>query len=203
MNFIIKFRTFLSFFILLSLGFVLTSFGQTTKKRLLKIDLITPLAKTLSIAYETKQNDKSSFQIGFHYTNANNTISNYSKVEGVGAMLEYRLYLSKKRVSPEGFFMGFSGRGQRLAYEKTDYTTVYNPITQTYTTSTQLQKDFNIFMGVGLSFGGQWVFKDAVNLSVFGGPTYYFGADNAPSTIIMTNGNGYGFTLGCMVGIAF
>ncbi len=198
-----EFRIFLSFLVLSSLGFVFTSLGQTTKKNLLKIDLITPLAKTFSIAYEVKQNDKAGFQIGLNYTNSNNSNSGYNKVSGIGFMLEYRLYLSKKRVSPEGFFMGFSGRGQQLSYERTNYTTIYNTITQTYTQTIQLKQDSNIFMGAGISFGGQWVFKDIVNLSVFGGPTYYFGADNAPSTIIMTNSNGYGFTIGCMVGVAF
>jgi hypothetical protein len=203
MQFSTKFRRFASFFALFLVGFVFTSFGQTTKKNLLKIDIITPLAKTLSIAYEMKLNEKSSFQIGFNYINGNRNISNYDKISGVGAMLEYRLYLSKKRVSPEGFFMGFSARGQQLSYQRTDYTTLYDPINQTYTTTAQSNTNSNVFMGAGISFGGQWIFKDIVNLSIFGGPTYYFGADNAPSTLIMTNGNGYGFTLGCMVGIAF
>ncbi len=194
----IKFK--IVFCLFLCLGFGFSVLAQTTKKNLLKIDLISPLAKTLSIAYETKMSDKAGLQIGLNYTNANNGNSNYNKISGIGAMLEYRLYLSKKKVCPEGFFMGFSLRMQQLSYERADYG-YYNPQTMTYTTS--YDKSSNIFVGSGISFGGQWIFKDVINLSVFGGPTYYLGADNAPSTLIMTNGNGYGFTVGAMVGVAF
>ncbi len=199
MKSVIKFKIIFCLFFCFGFG----ALAQTTKKNLLKIDLISPLAKTLSIAYETKMSDKAGIQIGLNYINMNNGNLNYNKISGIGAMLEYRLYLSKKKVCPEGFFMGFSLRMQQLSYERQNYNTFYNPQTMIYYTTSSYDKNSNIFVGSGISFGGQWVFKDVVNLSIFGGPTYYLGAENAPSTLIMTNGNGYGFTLGAMVGIAF
>src|SRR5882762_7411500 len=120
----------------------------------IKINLLSPVARTFNIAYERKVSDNGSFQLGFYYTGAK---SGDLKLSGFGITPEYRFYLSQTP-APNGFYVAPFMR--------------YTSYDLTYNNGTDKASGSVTSFGGGLVVGRQWVFKERVTLDMFIGPKY-------------------------------
>jgi hypothetical protein len=164
--------------------------AQTSKKNLIKANLLSPLVLTGSFAYERVLSPKSTLQIGFYYTGFGIFGTRF---RGYGLTPEYRIYLSDNRPAPTGFYVGPYLRYQDLDLSVKDVAAASARLTS---------------FGGGLVLGGQWVFSDVVSLDVFGGTgynarnvTYANGASEGDFDL--TGFGRVGLRLGVMLGIAF
>ena len=71
------------------------------KGNVLKINIFSPIAKTLNLQYERKLSSSSSFQLGFYYSGFSITDTKFS---GFGLTPEYRFYLSDTE-APHGVYV--------------------------------------------------------------------------------------------------
>jgi len=157
-------------------------------KNAIKINLLSPVARTLNLAYEHAINENGSFQIGFYYTGVK--VSD-TKLSGFGITPEYRFYLSQSP-APNGFYVAPFLR--------------YNSFTAEDNVSSTVNKATVTQFGGGAVVGRQWVFKERVTFDMFIGPKYQ------NSTVKVTSGtdsfsgslfNNFGIRGGITLGLAF
>jgi hypothetical protein len=152
----------------------------------IKVNIFSPIVRTLNIQFEHALNETSSFQIGAFYSGV--SIGD-TKFSGFGITPEYRFYLSSTS-APQGVYLGPFLRYQNfnLKDEVTD---------SEATLST---------FGGGVVIGKQWIFKEKVVLDIFIGPAYNSGSLEVKSgTDAFDTGsaNGFGVRTGLSLGFAF
>lgn len=154
------------------------------KRNNLKINIFSPILKTLNLQFERKLKEDQSFQLGAFYTGYSNGGTTLS---GFGLTPEYRLYLTN--VVFNGVYIAPFARYQSFTL-----------------TDDQNDKGTLSTFGGGLILGRQWLFKDKITLDIFIGPTY-----NSGSVKVTSGGNnfdvgsfdGFGVRAGVCFGFAF
>ncbi|MEI9919723.1 MAG: DUF3575 domain-containing protein [Bacteroidota bacterium] len=154
----------------------------------IKINLLSPVVRTINLAYEHAINENGSVQLGFFYSGAK---VGDTKISGWGLTPEYRFYLSESP-APDGFYVApFIRYNSFTAEDKSDNTTNKATVTQ---------------FGGGVVVGRQWVFKERVTFDIFIGPKYQSstikvtqGSDNFSGSLF----NNFGIRGGLTLGIAF
>ncbi|MGF1637698.1 MAG: DUF3575 domain-containing protein [Cyclobacteriaceae bacterium] len=124
-----------------------------------KINIFSPLLRTLNLQYERALNENSSFQLGFFYTGA--SIQD-TRLSGFGITPEYRFYLSETD-APEGFYLAPYLRYSSLTGTAPTINNNGNEVDAKATVSS---------FGGGLVIGKQWIFKERIVLNIFAGPSY-------------------------------
>ena len=154
----------------------------------IKINILSPVARTFNIAYEKAISESGSLQLGFYYTGAK---AGDTKISGFGITPEYRMYLSQTP-APNGFYVAPFLR--------------YSSLTLTSTIDGQKSEGTLSNFGGGVLVGRQWVFKEKVTFDLFIGPRYQSGSvkvksgsDNFETGFF----NGFGVRGGITLGIAF
>jgi hypothetical protein len=154
----------------------------------IKINLLSPVARTLNLAYEHAINANGSFQLGFYYSGVK--VSD-TKLSGWGITPEYRFYLSSTP-APNGFYVApFIRYSSYTAQDHTDNTINKATVTQ---------------FGGGAVVGRQWVFKERVTFDMFIGPKYQNSSVKVTSGSDSFSGslfNNFGIRGGITLGIAF
>ena len=156
------------------------------KENLIKINIFSPVVKTLNLQYERKLNATSSFQLGFFYTGYSVSETSFS---GFGITPEYRFYLSETE-APQGVYIA-----PFLRYQ--DFSLTESTSTSKATLST---------FGGGLILGKQWIFKEKIALDIFIGPSYSSGTPKVTSgsgTFSTSVFEGFGVRAGVCFGFAF
>ncbi len=170
---------------------------QTFKKNIVKVNLLSLVARTGSFFYERVITDTKSAQLGFYYTGYGvEALGVSTSYTGMGITPEFRFYLSANQKAPQGFYVAPFGRYQKLNLTSTYIDTNNTRITNTGSFSS---------MGAGLSLGGHFIFSDILSLDVFGGPCYNSIIDtkfNGKESEIERFG-GVGFRAGVTLGLAF
>ena len=178
--------------------YVLTVNAQ--KRNLLKLNLISPLVKTLNMLFEGVIGEQKSFQIGFFYTSGK---SEDESLYGFGITPEYRMYFSEGRDAPSGFFLAPFLRFQ----------TFHSTVNDSWTYDEEIEASF-IGIRPGLLIGHQWLFSDKVSFELFFGTTYSIYSidiksdegeeDDFPftDTFGIGEGNNFGIRAGLTIGIA-
>jgi hypothetical protein len=164
--------------------------AQTSKKNLIKADLLSPLVLTGSFAYERVVGANSSVQLGFYYTWFGILGTRF---RGFGITPEYRFYLSASQQAPTGFYVG-----PFLRYQDVDLSLANNSAFTANLSS----------FGGGVVLGGQWVFSDIVSLDVYGGPSYNarnitYAGGAVEDDFTFTGFGSFGLRLGVRLGLAF
>jgi hypothetical protein len=156
------------------------------KENAIKINIFSPVVKTLNVQYERKVNATSSVQLGFFYTGYSISETSFS---GIGITPEYRFYLSDTE-APQGVYIAPFARYQNF----------------TLTESSSNSKGTLSTFGGGVILGKQWIFKEKIVLDIFIGPSYSSG------TVKVTSGSntfdtgafdGFGIRTGVCFGFAF
>lgn len=156
------------------------------QQNVLKLNILSPIVKTINVSYEHVLTTESSFQFGFFYTGYSD---NDTKFSGFGLTPEYRFYLSESE-APAGVYVA-----PFVRYQKFD-------LTEESTTS---KGTFSAFGG-GIVIGRHWIFKERVSLDLFLGPQYVSGntkvtsGENDFDTEVF---DGFGLRAGLTLGIAF
>jgi hypothetical protein len=157
-------------------------------KTAIKINLLSPVARTFNVAFERAISENGSLQLGFYYTAAK---VQDVKLNGFGLTPEYRIYLSQSP-APNGFYVAPFVR-------YTNY-----KLTAEGTTD---EATFTSFGG-GVVVGRQWVFKERVTFDLFIGPKYQTrdlkvtaGSDSEKFDLNFLNP--FGIRGGVTLGIAF
>lgn len=188
----------LYFSLLLLICLLTTSYPNTAaaqnsdKKNVLKVNILSPIFRTLSTFYEHAINPKNSVQIGVLYTGF--SIIN-TQFRGFALTPEYRFYFSDSKEAPQGFYLAPFLRYQNFKLTLTDNTN-------------KPSANFSSFGG-GLVAGHQWLFSDIVTLDLFLGPAYNSNSikvnDNSVTEDDFNIGSFSGFRLrtGITVGVAF
>ncbi|MBT29264.1 MAG: hypothetical protein CMO01_06345 [Thalassobius sp.] len=176
------------FFIFFALLFTKNVFAQAPQN-VIKLNIFSPIVRTLSVSYERALSTDNSFQVNVLYTGYS---IDDTKLRGFGITPEYRFYLSESKDAPAGFYIGPFLRYQNLNLE-------IEGTTDEATLST---------FGGGLLIGGQWLFKDKISLDTFIGPSYNAGSvdvkDGADEDTFSTGiFSGFGVRFGVTVGYAF
>lgn len=154
----------------------------------LKVNIFSPLLRTLNLQYERVLSDNSSFQLGFFYTGVGIEETRFS---GIGLTPEYRFYLSDSP-APEGVYIA-----PFLRYQNFNLTEEFS----------SAKGSLNTFGG-GLIVGKQWIFKERIALDIFIGPSYSSGNVNVSDgdgSVDFSTGffSGFGVRTGLCLGIAF
>lgn len=118
----------------------------------IKINILSPIFKTLNLSYEHKVSSTGALQLGFFYTGAS---SDDTSFKGIGITPEYRFYLSDTEAI-EGVYIGPFVRYQNFNLSNDN------------SNDEGTLKTF----GGGLVLGRQWVFKEKITLDTFIGPQY-------------------------------
>jgi hypothetical protein len=168
--------------------FVMLTGGAMAQKTAIKINLLSPVARTLNLAFERAISENGSIQLGFFYTGAK---VGDTKIDGFGLTPEYRIYLSQSP-APNGFYVApFLRYINFKAEDKTDNSTNQATVTQ---------------FGGGVVVGRQWVFKERVTFDLFIGPKYQgtdvkvtAGTDSFSGSLF----NNFGIRGGITLGVAF
>jgi hypothetical protein len=123
--------------------------------QVVKINILSPVFRTLNVQYEQAISKNSSLQLGFFYTGYKDGDLKFS---GIGITPEFRYYLSNTD-APEGVYIAPFVRYQSFTLE-------HEPSNDkgTYTA-----------FGGGLILGKQWIFKNKITLDLFIGPSYSSG----------------------------
>ncbi len=163
---------------------LLCSLAATTglQAQVLKINILSPIVRTLNVQYEQVLSGTSSFQVGFFYTGYEEDGDSFT---GFGITPEYRFYLSETE-APEGVYLAPFLRYQSLKLE--------NDLDGKGTYSS---------FGGGLILGKQWIFKEKVVLDIFIGPSYSSGTIKIESGSGENLGTGPFDGFGLRTGICF
>lgn len=174
---------------LLIVALIFSSASAFAQQNAIKVNILSPVVKTINVSFEHAISEKGSLQLGFFYTGIKVSDIKYS---GFGITPEYRIYLSESP-APEGFYVAPYARYQKLTLS---------------TTVNDSKADFSA-IGGGLVIGKQWIFSERVTLDIFLGPNYSSG------TVKVTSGSedefnslsggfdGFGIRTGITLGIAF
>jgi hypothetical protein len=156
-------------------------------QNVVKINILSPIVKTLNMSYERAINENSSFQLGFFYTGWSNDLTKFS---GFGITPEYRFYLSETP-APQGVYVA-----PFLRYQK------FNVSDKEISDS---EADFSA-IGGGVVIGKQWVFKEKITLDIFLGPAYTSGkvsGESGDSSFDTDVFDGFGLRTGINFGFKF
>lgn len=179
-------KSLLSFAFVLALS--LLSYTSYSQSSVFKINIFSPLVRTLNVSFEQKLSGSSSAQLGFFYTGF--SVSD-TKFSGIGLTPEYRFYLSDTD-APAGVYVAPFIRYQNFKLEDE----VNNA-----------KGELSTFGG-GLLIGKQWIFKERVSLDLFIGPAFQSGdvkVTSSSGNADFETGLFDGFTVrtGVTLGIAF
>ncbi|MEQ8424466.1 MAG: DUF3575 domain-containing protein [Cyclobacteriaceae bacterium] len=182
-------KIFLSkgYFVALFFAFLLFGVGRVNAQNTLKINILSPIVKTINLQYEKVISTSSSVQLGFFYTGYSTGGTSFS---GFGLTPEYRFYLSDTE-APAGVYVAPFIRYQSFNLKEDDIS--------------NSEADFTSFGG-GLILGKQWVFKEKVVLDIFLGPAYSSGNVKVKSgTDNFDTGafDGFGLRTGVCFGLVF
>jgi hypothetical protein len=171
------------------MGSVLAANTASAQNSVFKINILSPIVRTLNVSFEQAINEKSSFQLGFYYTGVSVGDLEY---RGFGITPEYRIYLGDNE-APDGFYVAPFVR--------------YQAINMTLEDSNE-EADLNTFGG-GVLIGRQWIFKERVSLDLFLGPSFSGGevkakgGSDADAFDVSGGFSGFGVRAGVTLGIAF
>ncbi len=129
--------------------------GSSLQAQVAKLNILSPVFRTINVSYEQVLSENGSLQLGFFYTGIK---LDDTKFSGFGITPEYRFYLSET-AAPEGVYAAPFVRYQNfdLSVEGSD------------------SKATMTLFGGGLVLGKQWIFKEKVALDIFLGPSYSSG----------------------------
>lgn len=200
------------------LPFLLIAGAAHAQTNALKVDIFQPIINTLALSFEHKLSESSSFQLGlagtfgykddsdFFYGIGNNSTSR--STSGIAITPEYRLYLSEKHPALEGFYVAPYARFQYL--NQNISSSLYNPNGGNPTTGSY---DASLTaLGLGVTVGRHWIFKQRFSLDIFLGPGYTFSSVSSDQPgytarkgdfVGYANNNSYDFRGGVTFGIAF
>ena len=159
------------------------------QKNVIKLNLFSPIVRTVSGFYENAFSENTSAQLGFFYTGVS---IDDTKFSGFGITPEIRFYLSETS-APQGFYAA-----PFIRYQNFDLTEE----------STDAQATLSNFGG-GLVIGKQWIFKERIALDAFIGPSYVSGSVKVKSSgtdeEIFETGilDGFGIRAGLSFGVTF
>ena len=168
---------------------------------MLKVNVLSPFAKTGSLFYENAFSLRSSAQLGLLYTGFT-----YKKATARGFALtpEYRYYMQRRKQSPFGFYAGAYIRLQSLTFTR-DWTYGYNDPANGFIEVTEEGKATLETAGGGLLVGHQSFFKNRYSVDLFAGPGYNYGklkTKNGPSNLFDTSlWEGFTLRFGATLGI--
>ncbi|MDN5203096.1 DUF3575 domain-containing protein [Fulvivirgaceae bacterium BMA10] len=169
--------------ILAVIGSISTAQAQNN---VVKINILSPIVRTISVFYENAIQEDKSFQLGFFYTGASVTDT---KFRGFGITPEFRFYLSETS-APEGVYVA-----PFLKYQNFD-------LTEEITDSKATLSTF----GGGVVIGKQWLFKEKITLDAFLGPNFNSGdvkVESGNASFSTGAFEGFGLRLGLTFGLAF
>jgi hypothetical protein len=121
-------------------------------KTAIKVNLLSPVARTFNVAFERAISENGSLQLGFYYTGVK---TGGVKLSGFGITPEYRVYLSQSP-APNGFYVAPFVR--YYSYDLSSDDTADKATLSSF--------------GGGVVVGRQWVFKERVTFDMFIGPKY-------------------------------
>lgn len=168
--------------------FILSSTFVQAQENAIKINLISPLVRTLNLSYEHKLNSNSGIQLGLYYTGFSASEVTF---RGFGITPEYRYYLSETEAI-QGTYIGPFLRYTSLTVEEELF-------------DGQSEGTYSGFGG-GLVIGRQWVFKEKITLDTFIGPQFISGnykAKSGSDNIDVDVFDGFGLRAGITLGFAF
>lgn len=183
---------------LLATGLLLAAGSASAQNNVVKVNILSPLAKTGSFFFEHRLTAASSLQLGAAFTQANVSDVNLS---GFAITPEYRFYLSSSKEAPQGFYVGPYLRYRSLKLKDTGN---YGGLQTT-------EASLNTF-GAGVLIGHQWVFRQRFSLDTFLGPSYGAGSllykDSSGNRRDFSSNNfllgiGFGIRSGVTFGLAF
>lgn len=152
--------------------------GQNDVKNVIKVNPLGLLFGTTSLSYERVLSPKSAFQVNANYGNIKILGVSISNV-GVGA--DYRLYFSKTKEAPRGFYFA-----PGIAYSNVSVESANGSA-------------FSL-SGVG---GYQWVWNSGFELDLFLGPEYTFGGEINSGGTNYAQFSGFGAKVGVSIGFGF
>jgi len=170
----------------------------------IKINIFSPLVRTVSIFGEHALNENSSAQLGFYYTRFS---VGDTKFGGFGITPEYRYYLSDEVMN--GFYVAPFLRYQSLTMKLDDYRSYYYDVNGNYVPTSSSPKATLSTIGGGLLIGYQRVFKKRITFDSFIGPSFNSGSikvksGGANENVFETGSfDGFGVRLGITLGVAF
>lgn len=164
----------------ISFMLIIACFSASAQKNVIKVNPLGLLFGSASVSYERVLTPKSAFQVNALYGNLSFSDFSYSSF---GAGVDYRIYLSKTKEAPVGFYVS-----PGLAYNNLTFAVLSDKAT------------VSSFALKGLA-GYQWVWG-GFDLDLFGGFNYSFGGN------VSLNGSNYGVSgfgpaLGVSIGYAF
>lgn len=162
--------------------------AQEPIKNLVKVNLLSPLARTGSFFYEHALNEDYSLQMGFFYSGLS---IDETKFRGFGLTPELRYYLSEKHSAPQGVFLA-----PFLRYQSFNVSLDDNSSKATYSS-----------FGGGILVGSQAVFKNKISLDAWIGPSYNSGTLKVETgdedDFSIGSLDGFGVRFGITLGIGF
>jgi hypothetical protein len=152
--------------------------GQNDVKNVIKVNPLGLLFGTTSLSYERVLTPKSALQINANYGNIKILGISISNV-GVGA--DYRLYFSKSKEAPRGFYFAPGAAYSNVSVENVSG---------------------SAFSLSGVA-GYQWVWKSGFELDLYLGPQYTFGGELNSGGTNYAQFSGFGPKLGVSIGYGF
>jgi hypothetical protein len=159
---------------------------SSAQENAFKINVLSPIFRTLNVQYERKIKESSSLQLGFFYTGYSIGDTEFS---GFGITPEYRFYLSESEAIQGVYLAPF------VRYQSFNLSQEIDNAKATLTT-----------FGGGVIIGKQWVFKEKVVLDLFIGPAYNSGSVEVKSgtdNFDVGTFDGFGVRTGFCLGFAF
>ena len=174
--------------IVLSVLFIFISICGFSQSNVFKINIFSPLVRTLNVSFEHAFTTSSSVQLGFFYTGVSVADLKY---RGIGITPEYRFFLSET-AAPDGVYVAPYLRYQNINLEE----------------ETSLSEASFTGFGGGLVIGREWIFKELISLEAFIGPGYIVGSvdvksGNEEDFDVGAGFDGFTVRAGVNIGIAF
>lgn len=175
--------------VVLLMGGVFTS--AKAQENVVKVNIFSPIFKTLNVSYERKLNANSSLQLGLLYTFYSPEDASFT---GIGVTPEYRFYLSESE-APAGVYVAPFVRYLNFSAEGMDFN------------GDPTKGSLSIFGG-GVTIGKQWIFKEKISLDMFIGPqlmsaNYKQTSGSGQSDLDYGIFDGFGVRAGLTFGFAF
>ena len=171
---------------LLILVAIFSSTAVFAQQNVVKINILSPIVKTINVSFEHALSETGSLQLGLFYTGYS---VDETKFSGFGITPEYRFYLSSSP-APDGFYVAPFARYQSFK------------LTDDFTDS---EGKFSAFGG-GLVIGRQWIFKERISLDLFLGPQFISGnvdVTDGEDSFNVDVFDGFGLRTGITFGVAF